>query len=189
MPPLLLRPRQHFLLALELATTARHGRQDPLGGELPLPVIIFDNQRLKSTFLDSLKLMLSSFQRVPQVSALVLEPCRRRQAAARREPRSRASGPCRRAPPLRLALLNLPSPAALSTPRRSAAAAAQFAAGPPLAVVPPLQTTPSPQTTTHRCARAPSTFSPTSPSPPGPNLTRKQPPPPPLFPKPARDPR
>ena len=115
-------------------------------------------------------LVLSSFLHVPVVSALVPEPCRRRQAAARREPRSRASGPCRRAPPLRPALLNLPSPAALSTPRRSAAAAAQFAAGPPLAVVPPLQTTPSPQTTTHRCARAPSTFSPTSPSPPEPNL-------------------
>jgi len=148
------RPRRPFLLA----TAARHGRQDPLGGEILLPVIIFDNQRLESTFLDSLKLMLSSFQRVPQVSALVLEPCRRRQAAARREPCPRASGPCRRAPPLRPALLNLPSPAALSTPRRSAAAAAQFAAGPPLAVAPPLQTTPSPQTTTHRCARAPSTF-------------------------------
>ena len=126
-------------------------------------------------------LMLSTFRRVRIVSTLVPVPCRRRQAAARREPRPRASGPCRRAPPLRSALLNLPSPAALSTPRRSAAAAAQFAAGPPLAVAPPLQTTSSPQTTTHRCARAPSTFSPTSPSPPGPNLAGKRPPDPALY--------
>ena len=64
-PPLLLRPRQSFLLALELATAACHGHRDPLGGELPLPVIIFGNQRLESTSLDSLKLMLSSFHRVP----------------------------------------------------------------------------------------------------------------------------
>ena len=66
------RPRRPFLLASELATAARHGRQDPLGGEILLPVIIFDNQRLKSTFLDSLKLMLSSFQCIPRVSMLVL---------------------------------------------------------------------------------------------------------------------
>ena len=148
--------------------------------ELLAPATIFFAQQLKSTLGEALMLVLSSFQRVPRFSALVPEPCRRRQAAARREPRSRASGPCRRAPPLRPALLNLPSPAALSTPRRSAAAAAQFAAGRPLAVAPPLQTTSSPQTTTHRCARAPSTFSPTSPSPPGPNLAGKRPPDPPL---------
>ena len=43
------------------STIGCHGHRDPLGGELPLPVIIFDNQGLESTFLDSLKLMLSSF--------------------------------------------------------------------------------------------------------------------------------
>ena len=63
--PLSPRPRRPFLLASELATAARHGRQDPLVGEILLPVIIFDNQWLESTFLDSLKLMLSSFHRVP----------------------------------------------------------------------------------------------------------------------------
>ena len=110
LPPLLPRPRRPFLLA----TATRHGRQDPLGGEILLPVIIFDNQRLESTFLDSLKLMLSSFQRVPRVSALVPKPCRRRHAAARREPRARAPVLGCRAPPLRPALLN-PSMAAPSS--------------------------------------------------------------------------
>ena len=103
-------------------------------------------------------LMLSTFRRVRIVSTLVPVPCRRRQAAARREPRPRASGPCRRAPPLRPALLNLPSPAALSTPRRSAAAAAQFAAGPPLAVAPPLQTTSSPKPPPTGAHEPPHTF-------------------------------
>ena len=120
-PPLFLRPRQPFLLALELATAACHGHRDPLGGELPLPVIIFDNQRLESTFLDYLKLMLSSFQRVPRVSALVLESYRRRHAAARRETRARASVPRRRAPTLRPALLNPPMAALSPATHRSAA--------------------------------------------------------------------
>jgi len=103
------------------STIGCHGHRDPLGSEIPLPVIIFDNQRLESTFLDSLKLMLSSFQRVPRVSALVPEPCRRRHAAARRKPRARASVPRRRAPPLHPALLNPPMAAPSPATHRSAA--------------------------------------------------------------------
>ncbi|XP_039819447.1 uncharacterized protein LOC120681869 [Panicum virgatum] len=66
--------------------------------------------------------MLSSFHRVPQVSALVPKPCRHRQAATRRELRSRTSVSRRRAPPFRPALLNPPMAALSSTTHRSAAA-------------------------------------------------------------------
>jgi len=149
-PPLLLRPRRPFLLAPELATAARHGRQDPLGGEILLPVIIFDNQRLESTFLDLLKLMLSLFQRVPRVSALVPEPCRRRHAAARREPRARAPALGRRAPPLRPALLNpsmaAPSSSLAGAPPHAAITAAEVLLPPPA----PLRSPPTPTKPTYR---------------------------------------
>ena len=103
------------------STISCYGHRDPLGSEIPLPVIIFDNQRLELTSLDSLKLMLSSFHRVPRVSALVPEPCRRRHAAARREPRARAPALGRRAPQLRPALLNPPMAAPSPATHRSAA--------------------------------------------------------------------
>ena len=66
-------------------------------------------------------LMLSSFQRVLRVSALVSEPCRHRHAAARRKPRARASVPRRRAPTLRPALLNPPMAALSPATHRSTA--------------------------------------------------------------------
>ena len=68
--------------------------------ELHRPATAFFVQRLKSKLGEALMLVLSSFLRVPRVSALVPEPCRRRHAAARRKPRARASVPRRRAPPL-----------------------------------------------------------------------------------------
>ena len=66
-------------------------------------------------------LMLSSFQRIPRVSALVPEPCHRRHAVARREPRARASVPRRRAPTLRPTPLNPPMAALSPATHRSAA--------------------------------------------------------------------
>jgi len=69
--------------------------------------------------------MLSSFLRVLNISAPVLEPCRCRHAAARREPLTRASAPRHGAPPLRPTLLNppmaTPSPTCLVTGKSAAA--------------------------------------------------------------------
>ena len=132
------------------STIGCHGHRDPLGSEIPLPVIIYDNQRLESTFLDSLKLMLSSFQHVPRVSALVPEPCRRRHAAARREPRARAPALGRRAPPLRPALLNpsmaAPSSSLAGAPLHAAITAAKVLLPPPM----PLRSPPTPTKPTYR---------------------------------------
>ena len=43
-----------------------------LNVEPHLPATVFPERQLKSNLGDAMKLMLSSFQRVPQVSALVL---------------------------------------------------------------------------------------------------------------------
>ena len=132
------------------STIGCYGHRDPLGSEIPLPVIIFDNQRLESTFLDSLKLMLSSFQCVPRVSALVPEPCRRRHAAARREPRARAPVLGYRAPPLRPALLNpsmaAPSSSLAGAPPHGAITATEVLLPPPV----PLRSPPTPTKSTYR---------------------------------------
>jgi hypothetical protein len=71
---------------------------------------------------------------------------------------------------LHLTPTELPSPAKPPPPRRSATAVVQGRRRPPAPADRPPQATSAPTETTGRCARAPSPFSPTFPSPPGPNL-------------------
>src|SRR6185437_224409 len=80
------------------STIGCHGHRDPLGGEIPLPVIIFENQRLKSTFREFPR----SFPSHAAAGMLLLAarrahaPLCRRHAVARRETCARASVPRRR---------------------------------------------------------------------------------------------
>ena len=66
--------------------------------------------------------------------------------------------------------LVLPDPSTTAPSHRSDTAPSSHRRRPPASVDRPPQTTSAPTETTGRCARAPSPFSPTSPSPPGPNL-------------------
>jgi len=95
-------------------------------------------------------LMLSSFQRVPRVSALVPEPCRRRHAAARREPRARAPAPHRRAPLLRSTLMNPPMASPSSTRLAVGESAAAITACGTAPVAGPLRSPPTPTKPTYR---------------------------------------